>query len=691
MDAGKLFIIQKFIGQQDVLFKIPVYQRNYDWSQTHVRRLLDDVKTIIETGKKHFLGTIVHMADSSKLLGGVSEYVIIDGQQRLTTMMILLNALADVAKENGDTDVETKINNQYLHNMYCTNNELKVKLKPIKSDNEQFVYMLNKQYSEMNKEGHIYINYDLCKTELSRWTKNGITVQQVLDALALLEIVEITLDKGQDDPQIIFESINSTGLELSSSDLIRNFLLMNAENQDFLYENYWLYIENKLKEKQDYKNLNNFFMQYILYKTNKSVAERDLYESFVNYYKDQKFSQQTILEDLKYYSDIFAVFIGKDDDDYSEDVKKSLANLRALKQTTCYPFMFSVFHDRRQHLITEETLEQTLKLLNIYLLRRIVCGVPSHSLRGLFIGLYKRIFKKQSNKNKYYESINKFLFTLNTMDVMPTEEEFKDALLSISIYKNNALCNFLLFDIENSNRIKDRLNPDNHWSIEHVMPQHLGRGWEHITEEEHEKFVHRLGNLTLVTQEGNSEMSNSPFEAKKEIFNLSRANYLNEDIKDKTTWEISDIINRGQRLAKKVLERYKLTEHLDEDIQFEDYDIWTLNEEPKAVTGRYIYGYRYNNRQYKVDSFSDLFKEIVHKLNEEYPDVFSKLPANQDCPFIIDHQDDDKTWEVQDGVWVRSGYAAHTVMQYITKMYNWCGKDKSTFSLLLVVKPSEDE
>ena len=562
MDAGKLFILQKFIGQQDVLFKIPVYQRNYDWKQEHVRRLLEDIKTIIETGNKHFLGTIVHMADSSKLLGSVSQYIIIDGQQRLTTMMILLNALADVAKENGETEAETKINNQYLHNMYCTNADVKVKLKPIKSDNEQFLALLNKQYDMMNQESHIYINYDLCKTELSRWVKNGITVQQILDALGLLEIVEITLDKGQDDPQIIFESINSTGLELTSSDLIRNFLLMNAENQDFLYENYWLYIENKLKDGEEYKNLNNFFMQYILYKTNKPVVERELYESFVSYYRENAFSQQSILEDLKYYSDIFAVFIGKDDADYSDDIRKSLANLRALKQTTCYPFMFSIFHDYKQHIITEEILAKTLNLLCVYLLRRIVCGVPSHSLRGLFIGLYKRIFKKPTNKNKYYESINKFLFTLNTTDVMPTEKEFQDALTTTSIYKNNALCNFLLFDIENSNRIKDKLNPDNNWSVEHVMPQHLGRGWEHISEEEHEKHVHRLGNLTLVTQEGNSEMSNSPFATKKEIFELSRANYLNKDIKNKDKWTIADIIKRGDRLATKVMEQYKIEEHL---------------------------------------------------------------------------------------------------------------------------------
>lgn len=693
MNAGKLLILPKFIGQQDVLFKIPVYQRNYDWKQEHVRRLLDDVKTIIETGNKHFLGTIVHMDDSAKLLGSIRQYIIIDGQQRLTTMMLLLNALADVAEESGNPDVAKKINDQYLHNVYVPNTSLKVKLKPIKSDDDQFTALLNKQYNSMNKESHIYVNYNLCKTELSKWVKNGIAVQQILDALGWLEIVEISLEKGQDDPQIIFESINSTGLELTSSDLIRNFLLMNAQNQDTLYENYWLYIENKLKDTEDYKNLNNFFMQYILYKTNKPVAERDLYESFVSYYKEKTYNQQSILEDLKYYSDIFAAFIGKDDAEYNESIKTSLANLRALKQTTCYPFLFSIFHDYKQHVITEEILAKTLNLLCVYLLRRIVCGVPSHSLRGLFIGLYKRIFKKQANKSKYYESINKFLFTLNTTDVMPTEEEFKDALVTTSIFKNNALCNFLLFDIENTNKINDKLNPDNNWSIEHVLPQQLGRGWEYISDEEHEKYVHRLGNLTLITQEGNSSNSNKPFLEKKENFKLSRANDLNEDIKDKDKWTIDDIIKRGDRLAARVLKKYKIEENKDEDIQFDDYDIVTLDDDPRIVTGRSIYGYKYGDadRVYKQDSFSDLLKDVVKKLNDSDPETIKSLATNPECLFILDHKDDDGSWEVQPGVWVRSGFAARTIMQHINKLFQWCNKDKQSFELLLMVKPTDDD
>ena len=164
--------------------------------------------------------------------------------------MILLKALADVSK-NIDKDCYDEIQESYLHNHHCSE-EFKVKLKPIKTDNSQFIALLKDNYDEIDKEGHIFLNYSICKKKLEKWVAEGVTPSNILEALSKFEIVEIVLTKGEDDPQIIFESINSTGLELSSADLIRNFLLMNAENQERLYEEYWLYIEKNLKKNTDY-------------------------------------------------------------------------------------------------------------------------------------------------------------------------------------------------------------------------------------------------------------------------------------------------------------------------------------------------------------------------------------------------------------------------------------------------------
>ena len=265
MDAHKLWMLRDFIGTNKVLFRIPVYQRNYDWSESNCTRLLDDIKEIIETGEKHFLGSIVYMAAGS---GGfaLQEYIIIDGQQRLTTLMVMLKALAVQSKEMGDGSYQ-EIEEQYLCNRFCEE-KYKVKLKPVKSDNKQFLLLLGGKIDEMDEETHLYQNYMRCRERFGEWCAKGIMPSQILSALMRLEIVEIVLTKGEDDPQVIFESINSTGLELSNADLIRNFILMNADDQERLYEEYWVYIEKALRNKMDYSNLDQFFMQYILYKTN---------------------------------------------------------------------------------------------------------------------------------------------------------------------------------------------------------------------------------------------------------------------------------------------------------------------------------------------------------------------------------------------------------------------------------------
>ena len=354
MDAHKLWMLRDFIGTNKVLFRIPVYQRNYDWSESNCNRLLDDIYGIMQSGDKHFLGTIVFMAAKS---GGfaLQEYIIIDGQQRLTTLMLILKALSVVAESVGD-DCYHEIEEQYLHNKYC-DEEFKVKLKPIKSDNNQFLLLLEDKIDEMDEDTHIYHNFMLCKERFERWAEKGINPSQVLDALTKLEIVEIVLTKGEDDPQVIFESINSTGLELSNADLIRNYLLMNADDQEKLYENYWLYIEKTLRNKMDYSNLDAFFMQYIVYKTSKPVNSRQLYNSFVKLFKDSGYSQESILKELRYYAEIFGAFV-YGSAKYSERINRLLYRLRVLNQTTCYPFLLHVFDDYHQGVIDEETVEK---------------------------------------------------------------------------------------------------------------------------------------------------------------------------------------------------------------------------------------------------------------------------------------------------------------------------------------------
>ncbi len=693
MDAHKLWILRDFIGTNKVLFRIPVYQRNYDWSESNCNRLLDDIYGIMQSGDKHFLGTIVFMAAKS---GGfaLQEYIIIDGQQRLTTLMLILKALSVVAESVGD-DCYHEIEEQYLHNKYC-DEEFKVKLKPIKSDNNQFLLLLEDKFDEMDEDTHIYHNVMLCKERFERWVEKGFNPSQILDALTKLEIVEIVLTKGEDDPQVIFESINSTGLELSNADLIRNYLLMNADEQEKLYENYWLYIEKTLRNKMDYSNLDAFFMQYIVYKTSKPVNSRQLYNSFVKLFKDSGYSQESILKELRYYAEIFGAFV-YGSDKYSERVNKLLYRLRVLNQTTCYPFLLHVFDDYHQGVITEETVERILQFILGYLLRRMVCGVPSNTLRGLFTYLYNRIFKVASNKQKYYETLNKFLFTVSSKDVIPSAAEFERALQKANIYGNNALCRFLLLDIENGDG-KEILQAEN-LTIEHIMPQTLSADWSHIRPEEHEEYLHTLGNLSVTGY--NSELSNKSFSEKCDIIREnSKAVILNSDVIDKESWNVADIQARAKRLAEIVLTRYKIDRVHDDSIEFEYIETLTLNNYDE-VTGKKLVSFKLFGETYRQNKYALMLLDVIKLLDKKSPGKLQTLAESnysfnstkrKHAHLNVDGSGMRWPWKVTDGIYLEANLSAWSCIRFIENLMAEFGFEKDQFSFNIVAEePSETD
>lgn len=693
MDAHKLWMLRDFIGTNKVLFRIPVYQRNYDWSESNCNRLLDDIYGIMQSGDKHFLGTIVFMAAKS---GGfaLQEYIIIDGQQRLTTLMLILKALSVVAESVGD-DCYHEIEEQYLHNKYC-DEEFKVKLKPIKSDNNHFLLLLEDKIDEMDEDTHIYHNFMLCKERFERWAEKGINPSQVLDALTKLEIVEIVLTKGEDDPQVIFESINSTGLELSNADLIRNYLLMNADDQEKLYENYWLYIEKTLRNKMDYSNLDAFFMQYIVYKTSKPVNSRQLYNSFVKLFKDSGYSQESILKELRYYAEIFGAFV-YGSDKYSDRINKLLYRLRVLNQTTCYPFLLHVFDDYHQGVITEETIEKILQFILAYLLRRMVCGVPSNTLRGLFTYLYNRIFKVASNKQKYYETLNKFLFTVSSKDVIPSAAEFERALQKANIYGNNALCRFLLLDIENGDG-KEILQAEN-LTIEHIMPQTLSADWSHIRPEEHEEYLHTLGNLSVTGY--NSELSNKSFAEKQDIIREnSKAVILNSDVLDKESWNIFTIRARAKRLAEIVMTRYKIDRIVDDSIEFEYIETLTLDNYDE-VTGKKLVSFKLFGETYRQNKYALMLLDVIKLLDKKIPGKLQTLAENNysfnSTKRKHVHLNRDGSgmrwpWKVTDGIYLEANLSAWSCVRFIENLLSEFGFEKDQFSFNIVAEePSETD
>ena len=693
MKADVLKLMADLMNANKVLFRIPVYQRNYDWSDGDVNRLLSDIKAIIDTGDKHFLGTICYMATSGNDFV-LHDYVVIDGQQRLTTMTILLKALYDAAETVDDRSTMEDIND-YLLNRNCAE-DYKIKLKPVKTDRDQFTALL--EGKEMENGGNIFHNYSLCQKHIEKWMNAGITPAAIMKALYKLEIVGISLKEGEDDPQVIFESINSTGLALSNADLIRNFLLMSDQKQEKLYEDYWLPIETNLRRGTDYSNLNLFFTHYITLKTGMPVNERKLYQSFTAYYKENGYTHEKILKELKDLSDIYKVFVDGKGDHYSQTTIKALRGLKQMKQTTCYPFLLRVFDDYEKKVIDSATLEKIMILIHTYLVRRGVCGIPTNSLRGLFTYLYSRVFKVPSNKDKYYEAINKFLFTLTSRDVMPSDQEFRNALLNNNLYGNLSLCRFLLTDIENGDG-KEVIKAEN-LTIEHIMPQTMTREWRlHITDEEHEVYLHTLGNLSVTGY--NSEMSNKTFAEKKAIIEThSKAVVLNKDVLDKEIWTADCIKRRARRLAKIAMERYTVDRVDDPSIEFEYVTKVTLDDDYNTVTNKKLVSFTLDGENYRQNRYALMLFDIIKMLDEKDPKRLEEL-ARSNYSFNADkkhaHLSLDSSaqrwpWEVRDGIFMEANLSASGIMHFIDCLFEEYEISKDRFFINIMAEaPAEDE
>lgn len=690
MKADTFNAIDRLFAPMQMILKIPVYQRNYDWTETNVRRLLEDIDTVVRTKKPHFIGAIVYMESQNSDVG-MPEYLIIDGQQRLTTITLLLQALKDLCGENDQQAF--KMIESFLTNQFSSD-EYKIKLKPIKSDNIQYEALLNHKSDVLDSNSHIYKNYEVAKKTFASWIQSGIKPIEILMALRKLQVVGISLKKGEDDPQIIFESINSTGVALTNSDLIRNFLLMSDHDQDRLFEEYWLPIENALRRNNDNYQLDLFFRQYVIMKNHSTVAERKVYSTFVDLFKENNYTHESVLQELKKYVKIYSAFMYPEESDYSDEIKGYLADLNQLNQTTCYPFLMHVFADFDNQVIDEETLIKVLKLITVYLIRRSICNIPTNSLNGLFAYLYSRVFRIASNKTKYYEAINKYLFSQKNKNAVPDDERLKFSLLHNNFYQNLPLCKLLMIDIENGNT-KEKLSTDN-LTIEHIMPQTLSRSWrQYISEKDHEEYVHTLGNLSITAY--NSEMSNNSFAEKKKILEQNSHVYvLNKDVIDKDNWTIEAIVDRGDRLANILIKKYHITTVTDPKIEFENVDKVFVSD-PTSATNRKPVSFTLEGSNYSVKTFKDITIKLINILDQDDPDRLHKLvgltwkgnfeKSNANNRLIVCRNndiEDNLKWhyaEVRDGIYVMVGGPAANIMHVLKELLDKYQIPESNFSI----------
>lgn len=612
IESGRM--LNDYIEPNKKQYCIPVFQRDYAWTEEQCTKLFEDIVMAYKKDRPHFCGSFVYAPLGSKK--HIDSYIIIDGQQRFTTLYILIKALADSADDDRDKDaLQRYLYNEDKFDRYGLDEKSKLKLKPVKTDNDQLLLLMSGKIEQMDKSrrGIIYHNYmlfmQLIKSFLEESSANSVLM--INDGIEKLICADIRLDTD-DNAQEIFERINSTGIKLGLADLIRNYILMTDTDQERLYEEYWLTVQNLLPDKL----LDNFFIDYLNMKSDGFVKESEAYKSFKQVYVEGKYDNEKMLQEILHYAKQYYVFC-YGSSDFGAEVNKALAGLRKLKQTTVYLFLFRVFDDYENGIINKNELARVLKMLLSYSIRRLVCEIGSNTLRGLYKTLYGRVFEQKENKNTYYDSLVSFFLQQTSKNTIPSDNEFVTALQEKNLYSKNALCKYLLCAIENQG--KETLDTEN-LSIEHIMPQNknlsmswqkmLGENWQSV----HEKNLHTLGNLTLTGY--NSELGDKPFEKKKEKLEetITHIAVLYSDVKDKSEWNSVNMEKRAKRLAEIILKLFPI-EQPKTKIEFTDphYKLYTLAN-PDDATYKTVNYFEFLGERVNVSSFAEMVRSIAQIL-----------------------------------------------------------------------------
>jgi len=484
-------------------FVIPIYQRTYSWTERECRQLWDD---IIRTGRDdslsaHFVGSIVYIEKGLYHVTSQSPLLVIDGQQRLTTMALLIAALAKVldklpegSREPVDGFSPRKLRNYYLINPE-EEDERHYKLILSQTDRDSLIAVI--AGSELPKDHSLRIaeNYELFRSWINGFSGD---LAALCKGIAKLVVVDIALSRDQDNPQLIFESMNSTGRELTQADLIRNFILMGLEPelQTHLYEAYWRPMERDFGQEAYRTYFDSFMRHYLTVKTGAIPKLDAVYDTFKAHARSPKVAEagtEALVVDIRNFARYFcAMALGAEKD---RNLKLAFHDLRELKVDVAYPFLLELYHDYAEDMLSKQDFEAAVRLVESYVFRRAICAIPTNSLNKTFA-----TFTKFLKKDRYLESIQANLLLLPSYRRCPNDEEFKRELQVRDLY-NFRSCSYWLRRLENHGR-KERVDVDE-YTIEHILPQNenlpkvwkeaLGSEWERIRETR----LHTLGNLTL--------------------------------------------------------------------------------------------------------------------------------------------------------------------------------------------------
>ncbi|GHS09600.1 hypothetical protein VN1284_07750 [Helicobacter pylori] len=603
MEAYATTLLNFIKDNQKNQLVIPIYQRLYSWEKEQCKQLWDDIIKIGGNDKMdgHFIGSILYVLDS--ITHSNNALLIIDGQQRLTTITLLLIALRDYLSD----EVKRKdIENRYLINS-DKDGDKKFRLILSWSDKDTLLYLIDKDRRKPSEpSSKIVENFKL----FEEWIrKNTDKLETIFKGLEKLMIVEIALEKEKDDPQLIFESMNSKGIELTQTDLIRNYIIMETEieKREGFYNKYWRAMEEEFKQN---KKFDRFVRHYLTIKTREIPNINKIYKVFKDYQQKEGIGIEDLLKDLQKYCGYFCQIAFKKEAD--KDLNKALGFLADLDMDVIYPLLLELYSDYSDGVLSKADFIPIIALIESYICRRAVCGLGTNSLNKVFLS-----FAKHIQKDEYFKSLKAHFGSLTEKQRFPNNDEFKDCFITIDFYKFQKR-EYFFERLENFDR-KERVYT-HEYTIEHIMPQKLTEEWERDLgenfQEIHNKYLHTIGNLTLTGY--NLEYSNKSFQEKRDMekgFKDSPLR-LNQGLRDLESFGEEKIKKRANDLADLALKIWTYP-NLDAET-LEKYKPKKDKKEKKV----------YDLSSYKFSSHSrelfDILSKEIKALDEKITESFMK-------------------------------------------------------------------
>ena len=621
--------LMNFMEGKGNRFIIPVYQRSYDWKQEHCRQLYDDlIKVVRQNRPSHFFGSIVCAVEGN---GARTNYNIIDGQQRLTTVTLLLLAMRNLLRSGLSDSAENHLDQQieqYIISPWASEND-RIKLRPVKTDRAAFEKLFGSA-EDYDQASNLTHNYNYFYTELQ---KSPVSIDELYNAICKLEVICITLDLG-DNAQLIFESLNSTGLALDEGDKIRNYVLMSQplKEQNRLYDTYWLKIERCTQG-----DVSAFVRDYLSIKMQTTPTVKAVYQVFKRYAEDSALSIESLLEDMLSYARLYEKLLTCRSGLGVSGLDDCLYRMKRLEITVTRPFLMEVLRLNQDGLLPAGDVLRVFLIVETYLFRRNICEVPTNALNKIFLTLNREILRYDGGADRYVDKLVYALLTKRDSGRFPEDGEFAASLADKQVYLMRGRYKDYIFErFENYGTVEVKdvytLLDTGVYSIEHIMPQHLTPAWAEELGTDyariHDAWQHRLANLTLSGY--NPHLSNATFTEKLDDpdggYKASGLR-MNQRLAQLERWTLPEIEARSRELVKYARDKIWAYPKTDFVPARRELDSCSLGDEDADLTGRWVQKYSFFGVEQPVSNWAEMFERVVRELHARDKSVLYALAS----------------------------------------------------------------